>query len=59
MTSALQTAALILGLLIRIFSAWFFVIALFFLKKPPVYARRAPALRFACLLPARNEEAAP
>ena len=57
MTSALQTAALILGLLIRIFSAWFFVIALFFLKKPPVYARRAPALRFACLLPARNEEA--
>ena len=57
LTSTLQTAALILGLLFRFFSAWFLIVALFFPKKPPAYARRAPSLRFACLLPARNEEA--
>ena len=53
----LQTAALILGLLLRVLSVWFLTVALFFPKRPPSYARRAPSLRFACLLPARNEEA--
>ena len=57
MSAFLQTAALILGLLFRLFSAWFFVIALFFLKKPATCPRRAPRTRFACLVPARNEEA--
>ena len=57
MSAFLQQAALILGLLFKVFSAWFFVIALFFLKKPAAFPRTAPRTRFACLVPARNEEA--
>ena len=57
MSVFLQQAALILGVLFKAFSAWFFVIALFFLKKPAAFPRKAPRTRFACLVPARNEEA--
>ena len=46
-----------LSLLLKAFSVWFFLTALLFWKRPASYPRRAPKTRFACLIPARNEEA--
>ena len=45
------------SLLLKVFSVWFFVTALLFWKRPAAYKRSAPKTRFACLIPARNEEA--
>ena len=45
------------SLLLKVFSVWFFVTALLFWKRPVAYKRSAPKTRFACLIPARNEEA--
>lgn len=42
---------------LRVFSLWFALVALFALKKPKPFAPRAPQLRFACVIAARNEEA--
>ena len=39
------------------YTAWFFIVALFSLKKPKLYPRSVPSARFAVLVPARNEEA--
>lgn len=49
------TAAL--SLLLKIFTVWFFLTALLFWKRPEPYARCTAKTRFACLIPARNEEA--
>ncbi len=46
-----------LTMLLKITALWFLVTALLFWKRPPVYPRRNPRTRFACLIPARNEEA--
>lgn len=52
----LNTLAVILTAVLRIFSLYFFVIALFCLKRPAEYRSVAPRTRFACLIAARNEE---
>lgn len=49
--SAVLTAGL------RVFSLYFFVIALFSLKRSKRFAPARPETRFACLIAARNEEA--
>ncbi len=49
--------ALSLSLLLKLFTLWFLFTALLFWRRPAPYPRREPALRFACLIPARNEEA--
>ena len=41
---------------LRVFTLWFFLTALMFWKNPAPYEKRAPKTRFACLVPARNEE---
>ncbi len=46
-----------LSLPLKAFSLWFLLTALLFWKRPAPYPRRAPKTRFACLIPARNEEA--
>ena len=46
-----------LTMLLKITALWFLVTALLFWKRPPIYPRRNPRTRFACLIPARNEEA--
>jgi len=48
--------ATVLTMVLRIFSAYFFVVALFCLKKPKRFQVMAPKTRFACLIAARNEE---
>ena len=53
----LEQIAFALSLLLKVFTAWFFLTALLFWKRPAPYPRRGPKLRFACLIPARNEEA--
>ncbi len=53
----LQYPAAALALLLKLFSLWFALTALLFWKRPKPYPRRAPSTRFACLIPARNEEA--
>ena len=45
-----------LALLLRAFSLWFLLTALPFWRRPAPWPRRASATRFACLIPARNEE---
>lgn len=42
---------------LRVFSLWFALVALFALRRPKPVERRAPQLRFACVIAARNEEA--
>lgn len=46
-----------LGLVMAAYTAYFFILALFSLRKPKEYPRRPPAARFAVLVAARNEEA--
>ncbi len=46
-----------LSLFLKAFPLWFFLTALLFWKRPAPYTRCAPKTRFACLIPARNEEA--
>ena len=46
-----------ISILLKAFSVWFFATALMFWKKSRAFTRRAPKTRFACLIPARNEEA--
>ena len=53
----LDALALALSILLKVFSLYFFVVALFCLRRPGTPARRAPKTRFACLIAARNEEA--
>ena len=53
----LGSIAAALSLPLRAFSLWFLLTALLFWKRPAPYPRRAPETRFACLIPARNEEA--
>ena len=53
----LDYIAAALALLLKAFTFWFFLTALLFWKRPAPYERRAPQTRFACLIPARNEEA--
>lgn len=53
----LDYIAAALALLLKAFTFWFFLTALLFWKRPAPYERRAPKTRFACLIPARNEEA--
>jgi cellulose synthase/poly-beta-1,6-N-acetylglucosamine synthase-like glycosyltransferase len=53
----IHSAADVLSLLLKVFSIWFFITALLFWKKPKKYPTKAPRTRFACLIPARNEEA--
>lgn len=48
--------ALALSFLLKAFTVWFFLTALLFWKRPAPCERRAPKTRFACLIPARNEE---
>lgn len=52
----LDTLSVILTAALRVFSLYFFIIALFCLKKPKEFARSTPQTRFACLIAARNEE---
>ena len=52
----LDTLSVILTAALRVFSLYFFVIALFCLKKPKRFERVRPKTRFACLIAARNEE---
>lgn len=54
MLSTLTSALL---LLLKLFSLYFFAIALFALKRRKPVPVSAPATRFACLIAARNEEA--
>lgn len=53
----LEEIALALTLLLRVLSLWFLAVALFALKRPRPTPVKTPELRFACLIPARNEEA--
>ena len=53
----LDYIAAALTLLLKAFTFWFFLTALAFWKRPMPYEHRAPKTRFACLIPARNEEA--
>ena len=53
----LDHLAIALAIALKAFTFWFFLTALLFWKRPAPYARRAPRTRFACLIPARNEEA--
>ena len=53
----LDHIAIALAILLKALTFWFFLTALAFWKRPAPYARRAPQTRFACLIPARNEEA--
>ena len=53
----LDHVAIALAIALKAFTFWFFLTALLFWKRPAPYARRAPQTRFACLIPARNEEA--
>lgn len=53
----LEEIALALAALLRALSLWFLTAALFALKRPKPCPVKAPELRFACLIPARNEEA--
>ena len=53
----IHSAADVLSLLLKVFSIWFFITALLFWKKPKKYPIKAPRTPFACLIPARNEEA--
>ena len=47
-----------LGILIKSFGLYFTVISLcYFFKKPEPFPHMAPSTKFACLIPARNEEA--
>lgn len=46
-----------LGLVFKLFAAYFVIIGLFALKRPRHFAKAAPTTRFACLIAARNEEA--
>lgn len=43
------------GLLLKLFSAYFVIIALFALKKPAVYPQAIPKTKFAVVIAARNE----
>lgn len=52
----LDILIVILTVLLRVFSLYFFVIALFCLKKPKAFAPAEAKTRFACLIAARNEE---
>lgn len=53
----LDYIAAALALLLKAFTFWFFLTALLFWKRPAPYEHRAPETRFACLIPARSEEA--
>lgn len=52
-----EKIAFVLTLLLRLFGLWFLVMGLFFWKRPRPYPASSPRTRFACLIPARNEEA--
>lgn len=52
----LDILALALTAALRVFGLYFFVVALFCLKRPSDYMQRPPQTRFACLIAARNEE---
>lgn len=51
----LDTLAVALSALLRVFSLYFFAVALFALKQPKRFAQTEPKNRFACLIAARNE----
>ena len=51
-----ESVFFIFGLVLKIFTVWFFLTALMFWKKPTPYPRRQPQTRFCCLIAARNEE---
>ena len=53
----MQILLLVLSLGLKLFGLWFGATALLFWKRPAPIPRRAPRTRFACLIPARNEEA--
>ena len=53
----LDCIAAALALLLKVFTFWFFLTALAFWKRPVSYEKHRPRTRFACLIPARNEEA--
>jgi len=53
----LDCIAAVLTLLLKVFTFWFFLTALAFWKRPAPYEKHRPRTRFACLIPARNEEA--
>jgi len=48
---------IILSVLLNLLCVYFFVVALFALKKPVPYPPAVPTCRFAVVIPARNEEA--
>ena len=52
----LNVLATILATVLRILSVYFFIVALFCLKKPKRFEIVKPQTRFACLIAARNEE---
>ena len=52
----LNVLAAALTMVLRVFSLYFFIIALFCLKRRTSYKRMPPRTRFACLIAARNEE---
>lgn len=53
----LDLAALVLGIMLKVFSLYYLVMCLFFFKKTAPTVHYAPQLKFACLVAARNEEA--
>lgn len=56
-TSLLTFLAWLFSLTMTAYTAYYFIIALFSLKKPRTYPRSEPKARFAVLVAARNEEA--
>jgi cellulose synthase/poly-beta-1,6-N-acetylglucosamine synthase-like glycosyltransferase len=52
-----QAFLFVLGLLLKIFSGYFLIVALFAFRRARPCKRAAPRTRFAVLIPARNEEA--
>ncbi len=53
----IERLAFVLTVALRLFSLWFLATALFFWRKAPRYPRCVPCTSFACVIPARNEEA--
>ncbi|MBQ8975447.1 MAG: glycosyltransferase family 2 protein [Oscillospiraceae bacterium] len=52
-----NTVCTVLLIFLKAFSLWFAITAVFCLMRPKSFARSQAKTRFACLIPARNEEA--
>ncbi len=57
MPMVLDTLSIVLMAVLRVFSLYFFIVALFCLKRPKRFRVAEAKTRFACLVAARNEEA--